>query len=378
MTQIYLIRHAEAEGNLYRRIQGQTDTRITPAGFRQLTALEHRFHDIHLDAVYYSGLNRTRLTARAIAGPHGLPLREDRRLIEVDLGPWEDKPVGEISAEWPESLRQFTYQIDEWHLDGAESYSHLTDRFMQALSELACRHDGQAIAVCTHGGILRASLGRMFPGQKSVHPDNTAVSLITWDHGEFRPIFLNDNSHLGELSTLNRQGWVHGQKEENFRFCPLKQEDGQTYIRFRKDAWDVVYPGVKGFDGPGFLADARRSTQNEPQALVFAMEHGQIAGLLQLNMLRGKEKNAGYISFFYLKPEYRGRRLGVQLVGHAVSVFRSCGRSVLQLSVAPTNSRAISLYRDCGFTIIEPARRWRHMSLHLMQMDLGTNQTFPE
>ena len=32
MTKIYLIRHAEAEGNLYRRIQGHWDGSITALG----------------------------------------------------------------------------------------------------------------------------------------------------------------------------------------------------------------------------------------------------------------------------------------------------------------------------------------------------------
>ena len=34
MTTIYLIRHGEAEGNLYRRIHGQFDSNITPLGKR--------------------------------------------------------------------------------------------------------------------------------------------------------------------------------------------------------------------------------------------------------------------------------------------------------------------------------------------------------
>ena len=36
MTTIYLIRHAEAEGNIYRRIHGQYDGRITPRGYKQI------------------------------------------------------------------------------------------------------------------------------------------------------------------------------------------------------------------------------------------------------------------------------------------------------------------------------------------------------
>ncbi|MEG1430263.1 MAG: histidine phosphatase family protein, partial [Oscillospiraceae bacterium] len=51
MTQIYLIRHAEAEGNLYRRIHGWYNSLITENGYKQLDALEDRFRNVNIDAV---------------------------------------------------------------------------------------------------------------------------------------------------------------------------------------------------------------------------------------------------------------------------------------------------------------------------------------
>ena len=42
MTTIYLVRHAEAEGNLYRRIHGWYNSLITENGFAQIKALEDR------------------------------------------------------------------------------------------------------------------------------------------------------------------------------------------------------------------------------------------------------------------------------------------------------------------------------------------------
>lgn len=50
MTELYLIRHGEAEGNLYRRMHGQYDGGITELGRRQIAALGQRFADISLDA----------------------------------------------------------------------------------------------------------------------------------------------------------------------------------------------------------------------------------------------------------------------------------------------------------------------------------------
>ncbi len=55
-TKIFLVRHAEAEGNLFRVAHGQYDSNITPQGYRQLAYLRRRFQGERLDAVYGSDL----------------------------------------------------------------------------------------------------------------------------------------------------------------------------------------------------------------------------------------------------------------------------------------------------------------------------------
>ena len=49
-TKIFLVRHAEAEGNLFRVAHGQYDSNITPQGYRQLAYLRRRFQGERLDA----------------------------------------------------------------------------------------------------------------------------------------------------------------------------------------------------------------------------------------------------------------------------------------------------------------------------------------
>ena len=59
MTTIYLVRHAEAEGNLYRIAHGHYNSCITDdRGCRQIRALAERFRDVPVDAVYASDLIR--------------------------------------------------------------------------------------------------------------------------------------------------------------------------------------------------------------------------------------------------------------------------------------------------------------------------------
>ena len=71
MTTVYIIRHAEAEGNVYRRCHGQYDGLLTPRAYEQLPCLAKRFADVPLDAVYASDLFRARTTAKAVAESHG-------------------------------------------------------------------------------------------------------------------------------------------------------------------------------------------------------------------------------------------------------------------------------------------------------------------
>ena len=83
MTTLYLIRHAEAEGNVFRRLQGHYNAMITPNGRKQIAALAKRFEDVPIDAVYASDLSRTCCTAGAIYLPKGLPLHKDPRFREL-------------------------------------------------------------------------------------------------------------------------------------------------------------------------------------------------------------------------------------------------------------------------------------------------------
>ena len=116
MTHIYLVRHAEAEGNLYRIAQGQGNSNLTDRGWRQVQALERRFADIQIDAVYASDLYRTCATASAIYKPKGLVLHRSRELREicVECGStaagerftaagrkrWSISPTGRIYGAW--------------------------------------------------------------------------------------------------------------------------------------------------------------------------------------------------------------------------------------------------------------------------------------
>ena len=89
MTELYLIRHVQAEGNRYRMMQGRWDGDVTALGYRQIEALTACFRERRIDAVYSSDMFRAEVTARGIIKAHeNLSIQYDDRLREIDVGPW--------------------------------------------------------------------------------------------------------------------------------------------------------------------------------------------------------------------------------------------------------------------------------------------------
>ncbi len=104
MTKIYLIRHAEAEGNLYRRIQGHFDGLVTERGKKQISVLAERFKDIDIDALYSSDLVRTKLTSEAITKYHDIEPSYLKSLREICMGVWEDRAWETWNSSRPNSF----------------------------------------------------------------------------------------------------------------------------------------------------------------------------------------------------------------------------------------------------------------------------------
>lgn len=360
MTKIYLIRHAEAEGNLYRRIQGHWDGRITPRGLMQIDALAERFRAVPLDALYSSDLQRTRMTAGAITRYHALELQTTPRLREICMGAWEGRPWGDVEYEQPEQMHFFNNDPDRWCVPGGEPFAAVQQRMSDVLLELAQRHNGQTIAVVSHGMAIRAYICAVLgvPSTeipKIPHGDNTAVTLVCMENGKATLEYYNDNSHLPpELSTFNRQTWWKDESPDlgNLRFAPLRfPKDDDFYTRCYADAWQAAHGSTKGFVPQVYLHSAHQRAKTQ-ETLVKILSGDRVAGIIELDPARGEKDGYGWISFLYLLPEFRGLGWGVQLLGHAIWYFETCARRAVRLHVAETNTRAIEFYKHYGFAQI--------------------------
>ena len=327
MTRLYLIRHAEAEGNIYRMAHGHHNGLITnDRGYQQIDALRERFRDIPIDAVYASDLYRTQITARAIWLPKALPLHLEPSFREIRLGVWEDQTWQELRNRYPEEMDHFSSRLDLWRAEGAETAQQLVDRFIPALRRVAEAHDGGTVAVFSHGAALRIVLGVLQGlslaevGTKP-HGDNTAVSLLTWENGTFRVEYRDDNSHLAErgLSTFAKQTWWQEErmKEQGEEYRPLPEtERGRFGVPAGDEATGIWYG----------------------DALIGAFSFRREADGLRLTR-------------YILAPEWRGRRLGVPPMGQVLRYCRHQALPWLRLTCADPALRLF--FARLGFVAAE-------------------------
>ena len=296
-TKIFLVRHAEAEGNLFRVAHGQYDSVITPQGYRQLAYLRDRFRNEKIDAVYGSDLTRTHTTASALYGPRGLAFQPLPLLREIRLGIWEQMTWGEIQRLDRQMYVDFNKRPDLWRAEGAETFAQVRDRMLAGIRHIAAENPGGTVAAASHGAALRTLLGTL-QGMSLAeiggtgHGDNTAVSLLEVEGDDIRVVFRDDASHLpASVSTFRRQTW--------------HKDDAATE------------PGL-------WFRNTVDGDTRTAEALLDEDCVGRIVMALEPDFLR--------ITDYQIVPALRGRRYGVQMLGQAVQYARARDRETLVLT----------------------------------------------
>ncbi len=342
MTTIYLIRHAEAEGNLYRIAQGQDNSILTDLGWQQIRALERRFAEIPVDAVYASDLYRTCATASAIYRPKGLPLHRRRDLREICVGVWEQKTWGEIARRDPEQLEDFNRRLHLWHVEGAETPQAVQARMLAAVREIAAANDGRTVAVFSHGCAIRLTLAALqgIPLEelgRTPTGSNTAVSLLRAEGADIEVVYRDDARHLTDPActrglTLKKR--ANG-LEPGLYFEPLPPELTE-------------FPAACAGRTPDLPAGA---------AVLTGYLNGTPVGAVAFDDVREAAEGCGWIPLLAVAEPWRRRGYGVQLIGQAVMHYRPLGRDRLRLP-APETEAAERFCREFGFSPADDGRAW--------------------
>lgn len=341
MTKLYLVRHAESEGNLYGRAHGLYDCHLTKLGREQAKLLARRLKDVPFDVFYSSPLHRAKQTALAVMeGRENAELNTEPDLHELGVGTWEDKTWTKIARTDLEMIIKYYTDIADWCVPGGERFDAVRLRMRRAVDRIVAENRGKTILCASHGFAIFAydtdvlgipsknALSRSFCGNTAIYAYNIH------DDGTVEPFIENDFSHLTAAGeNMNRSGDV----STIFSICfdPFDFDtDGDL---FGKQCPELDIPRLK------------KLAEINERAVVTAYCRGEAAGLVVLDTEREKDSSAGYLEYMYLDEKFRNRKFSRALIGHAVSVYRGDGRDKVRVVIPAENTEIIKYFNHYGF-----------------------------
>lgn len=149
-TRIIFVRHAEAEGNLYRIFHGWTDSSITEKGHIQAQRAAESLKDTQIDILYSSSLKRTIQTAQYIADMKKLPIIRTDKLKEINGGEWEGKRWAELPGIWPKEYDTWENAPHTHKMPNGECMEEFQQRLKDEVLHIISNNKGKNICIVTH------------------------------------------------------------------------------------------------------------------------------------------------------------------------------------------------------------------------------------
>jgi len=197
---LYLLRHGEVESAAAGRLLGRTDALLSARGHEQARQLGEMLSSVGLSAVYSSDLKRALKTAEAIAGRCNLIVQADTAWREINMGDWEGRTLPELHEESPDLVAELLEHPAAFTYPQGESFAEFEDRLQRALDGLLGTHQSGTVALVTHGGVCRATIGcalglPMKNWLRLAQPYG-CLNIIDWFDGQ--PMLLSLNASISE------------------------------------------------------------------------------------------------------------------------------------------------------------------------------------
>ena len=155
---LHLIRHGETDWNAMRRVQGQMESRLSEQGRQQASQLAVQLRDFPISRIYCSSSLRTRETADILFSESAAEISYHDDLREIYLGPWEGNLYDELAEQDPDQFNFFWHQPDRFFLPGAETFSQLQQRGLNALAGILPETNHAEVAIVSHGALIKSLL----------------------------------------------------------------------------------------------------------------------------------------------------------------------------------------------------------------------------
>lgn len=154
MTNLYLLRHGEVEGEP--ALYGHTDIKVSSTTntkiLEDLLAVQDQF-----SRIVSSPLSRCLELAELFASQTELPLHVDPALQEKSFGDVDGLAFETIKKQWP-ALEKFWQDPANHPLPNSETLTQFQQRIRSTFPLMLDKYQGESVLVICHGGVIRMIL----------------------------------------------------------------------------------------------------------------------------------------------------------------------------------------------------------------------------
>ncbi|MEA2451637.1 MAG: hypothetical protein QOG04_347 [Actinomycetota bacterium] len=153
MTTLFLVRHAVTSHTGHKLTGWMEGVSLTEEGRKQAEIAAKGLAHVDFDAIYTSPIDRTAETAKAIAKPHGMPVKTRRGLGEVQYGGWTNRSLKtlmktklwETVQRWPSAAR----------FPDGENLREVQSRAVAEIEKIVEEHPKGKVCCVSHGDVIK-------------------------------------------------------------------------------------------------------------------------------------------------------------------------------------------------------------------------------
>ncbi len=206
--QLYIVRHGQTEFNVGEpRFRGQLNIPLSEIGIQQAEAIALALKAIPFNTIYYSRLQRAKITAEMIHQFHSSSrFIEEPLLITMNFGDWQGQFHKEV-FKTVEERKIWLTNPNTLVIPNGETFYEVLNRVHRLLTRLRTQLE-ENIALITHRVVIIILLLYLFKLDPShfwdFRVDTASITQIQYNSDNtFRLIKLNETHHLTNLAHSN-------------------------------------------------------------------------------------------------------------------------------------------------------------------------------
>jgi probable phosphoglycerate mutase len=224
---LILVRHGENDWSKKNKLAGLIPgVHLNESGHQQAQNVAQRLAPLPIKAVYSSPVTRCLETAVYIANTHSLPVQKMKSISEVEYGEWEGKKIKKLAQQplW----RTVQFFPSRMRFPKGEAMREVQFRAIQAIEEIAARHEKEIVVVVSHADIIRLVLAHylgihMDLFQRLIISPASASVLALDSDGGVRVLRVNDDGPMQAAEPPKEK-----KKRKNKKAMPEHDEEQQA------------------------------------------------------------------------------------------------------------------------------------------------------